>query len=141
MASVLTLFKGEMQKNIKLNLSIQSSALLMADSAQLEQALINIIKNAIDALSKSAHKEISLTLYQTDNSTRQELLLEIKDSGPGIVDHVKEQIFVPFFTTKNKGSGIGLSLSRQIMVQHGGDLKYIDKQNCGACFRLAFGRF
>jgi nitrogen fixation/metabolism regulation signal transduction histidine kinase len=141
-ASVLSLFKGEMQKqNIKLNLSIQSSALLMADSAQLEQALINIIKNAIDALSKSAHKEISLTLYQTDNSTRQELLLDIEDSGPGIVDHVKEQIFVPFFTTKNKGSGIGLSLSRQIMVQHGGDLNYIDKQNCGACFRLAFGRF
>jgi len=141
-ASVLSLFKGEMQKqNIKLTLSVQSRALLMADGAQLEQALINIIKNAIDALSKSEHKEISLKLYQTEKSTRQELLLDIEDSGPGIVDHVKEQIFVPFFTTKNKGSGIGLSLSRQIMIHHGGDLNYIDMKNCGACFRLAFGRF
>jgi nitrogen fixation/metabolism regulation signal transduction histidine kinase len=140
--NVLSLFKSEMQKqNIKLTLTMQSSALLMADGAQLEQALINIIKNAIEALSKSERKEINVKLYQTDNSTRQQLLLDIEDSGPGIVEHVKEQIFVPFFTTKNKGSGIGLSLSRQIMIQHGGDLNYINKPNCGACFRFAFGRF
>jgi len=140
--NVLVLFKGEMQKHkIKLSFTVQSSALLMADDAQLEQSLINIIKNAIEALSKVERKEISLKLYQTEKSTRQELLLDIDDSGPGIVDHVKEQIFVPFFTTKSKGSGIGLSLSRQIMIQHGGDLSYIEKENCGACFRLAFGRF
>ena len=68
-------------------------------------------------------------------------MLDIEDSGSGIAKHVIEQIFVPFFTTKNKGSGIGLSLSRQIMIQHGGDLTYIDKESSGACFRLAFGKF
>jgi nitrogen fixation/metabolism regulation signal transduction histidine kinase len=140
--NVLVLFKGEMKKqHIKLSFTVRSSALLMADDAQLEQALINIIKNAIEALSKVELKEISLKLYQTENSTRQELLLDIEDSGAGIVNHVKEQIFVPFFTTKKKGTGIGLSLSRQIMIQHGGDLSYIEKKDCGACFRLAFGRF
>ena len=113
----------------------------MADGAQLEQAMININKNAIEAIAKSEQKEITLRLYQTNQNSREQVLLDIEDSGPGIAKHVIEQVFVPFFTTKNKGSGIGLSLSRQIMIQHGGDLNYIDKGSAGACFRLTFGKF
>jgi two-component system nitrogen regulation sensor histidine kinase NtrY len=139
---VLSLFKGQIKaENIKLNWSAESSSLIMADGAQLEQAIINILKNAIEALSTSELKEITVRLYQTHQSSRQQVLLDIEDSGSGIAKHVIEQVFVPFFTTKSKGSGIGLSLSRQIMIQHGGDLNYIDKDNSGACFRLAFGKF
>lgn len=141
-ANVLLLFKEEAkQQNISLTFTAQASHLLMADEGQLEQALINILKNSMEAIFASQQKEISLTLYQTEHANRQQLLLDIEDSGPGVVKHAKEQIFVPFFTTKNKGSGIGLSLSRQIMIQHGGELMYIDKPNVGACFRFVFGRF
>lgn len=139
---VLSLFKGQVKaKNIRLNWLVESSSLVMADGTQLEQAMINIIKNAIEAIAKSEQKEITLRLYQTNQNSREQVLLDIEDSGPGIAKHVIEQVFVPFFTTKNKGSGIGLSLSRQIMIQHGGDLNYIDKESAGACFRLTFGKF
>ena len=138
---IITLFKGQaQQQNIKLSFNHQSSCLLVADGSQLEQALINIVKNALEAVQKSEKKEITLTLYQQNNQhNQQHLLLDIEDTGPGISTHVIEQIFVPFFTTKKQGSGIGLSLSRQIMIQHGGDLKYVTKADCGACFRLVFG--
>jgi len=139
---VISLFKGQVNaENIKLNWLVESSSLVMADGAQLEQAMINIIKNAIEAISTSERKEITVKLYQTTQNSREQVLLDIEDSGAGIAKHVIEQVFVPFFTTKNNGSGIGLSLSRQIMIQHGGDLNYIDKKNSGACFRLAFGKF
>jgi nitrogen fixation/metabolism regulation signal transduction histidine kinase len=138
---ILTLFKEQTRKaNIKLSFNHRSSCLVVADGAQLEQALINIIKNALEAVSQSKNKEVTLTLYQQHNkNSSQHLLLDIEDTGPGIAPHVIEQIFVPFFTTKKQGSGIGLSLSRQIMIQHGGDLKYVTKPDCGACFRMIFG--
>lgn len=139
---VLSLFKSQAKaENITLIWQDQTSSLVMADGAQLEQAMINIIKNAIEAISTSQQKEITLRLYQSNLNSRQQVLLDIEDSGPGIAPHVIEQVFVPFFTTKKQGSGIGLSLSRQIMIQHGGDLNYIDKEKNGACFRLAFGKF
>ncbi len=139
---VISLFKGQVNaENIKLNWLVESSSLVMADGAQLEQAMINIIKNAIEAISTSERKEITVKLYQTTQNSREQVLLDIEDSGKGIAKHVIEQVFIPFFTTKNNGSGIGLSLSRQIMIQHGGDLNYIDKERSGACFRLAFGMF
>jgi len=137
---ILALFKAQAEKqNTKLSFNHQSSCLLTADSSQLEQALINIVKNALEAVSQCQHQEITLTLFlESNQNNQQHLLLDIEDTGPGIAPHVIEQVFVPFFTTKKQGSGIGLSLSRQIMIQHGGDLKYITKPDCGACFRLVF---
>jgi len=113
---------------------------LMADAAQIEQVIVNLVKNAVEALANSAEKQIKLTLYYNNLS---QLVLDIHDSGPGIEQHVQAQIFIPFFTTKQLGSGIGLSLSKQVMVNHGGDLLYIDGelQNGvlpGACFRMIF---
>ena len=84
---------------------------------------------------KTEHGKITLSLAQ--NSTQQ-LYVEITDNRAGIAKHVVEKIFVPFFTTKQQGSGIGLSLSRQIMINHGGDLVYITRPQC-ACFRCIFG--
>jgi len=137
----LTLFKAQAKsQDTQLIFNHQSSCLVVADSAQIEQALINLIKNALEAVSESTRREVCLTLHQHENiNGQQHLLLDIQDSGSGVASHVIEQIFVPFFTTKKQGSGIGLSLSRQIMIQHGGDLKYVTKPDSGACFRLAFG--
>ncbi|ASP47051.1 sensor histidine kinase [Cognaticolwellia beringensis] len=135
------------ENNITFDIKIKSQQLVMLDSSQVEQVLINLIKNAIESVtlghgqqSDRAEKNleqgiISLTVGQ---NSAQQLYIEIADNGAGIAGHVIEMIFVPFFTTKQQGSGIGLSLSRQIMVNHGGDLVYLNRPK-GACFRCIFG--
>jgi nitrogen fixation/metabolism regulation signal transduction histidine kinase len=126
-----------------IELLIKNQQLVMLDSSQIEQVLVNLIKNALEVL-KSSQKysvenavqpRIEISLAQ---NTSQQLYIEINDNGPGISEHVIDMIFVPFFTTKQQGSGIGLSLSRQIMLNHGGDLIYVQKPQ-GACFRCVFG--
>ena len=71
-----------------------------------------------EALEGQDNGEISLTVKQPGTTT----LIEVTDNGPGIPHDMLEDIFIPFFTTKNKGTGIGLSLSRQIVRMHGGEL-------------------
>jgi two-component system, NtrC family, nitrogen regulation sensor histidine kinase NtrY len=69
---------------------------------------------------------------------QNQLMVEVRDNGPGVTKEAAPMIFVPFFSTKRQGSGIGLALARQIMVQHGGDLVYLPADT-GARFRLLFG--
>ncbi len=135
------------ENNIELKLDIQSQQLIMLDSGQVEQVLINLVKNAIEALKSyfsqpenlvnndDRQGKIKLTVAKND---AQQLYVEVADNGAGIAEHVIEMIFVPFFTTKQQGSGIGLSLSKQVMINHGGDLVYISRTQ-GACFRCIFG--
>jgi signal transduction histidine kinase len=92
--------------------------LLNADEKLVEQVLINLINNAIYALRAVESGEILLT----SGSTRDEILIEVSDTGEGIPADIINNIFIPFFTTKVEGSGIGLSLSRQIMRIHGGSI-------------------
>lgn len=89
-----------------------------ADEKLVEQVLINLINNSIYALRESEIKEIQLSA----RSTNDEILIEVADSGEGIPPELISSIFIPFFTTKSEGSGIGLSLSRQIMRMHGGSI-------------------
>lgn len=93
--------------------------LFQGDVEQLEQAFINLLKNAIEALVKTPEKKISVHLEVRDNS----VVFRIKDTGPGVLPDLRDQIFIPFYTTKEEGSGIGLSLCRQIIYQHGGSLR------------------
>jgi len=135
------------ESNTRLTIDIQNKQLVMLDSAQIEQVLINLIKNAIESVKSHSNQQlnlvrnemfenhISLTIAQNKS---QQLYVEVADNGAGIGEHVIEMIFVPFFTTKRQGSGIGLSLSRQIMINHGGDLVYLSRAK-GACFRCIFG--
>ena len=81
--------------------------------------LINLLINAIQAVGKKADARINLNAF-LNNQGR--VIIEVEDNGPGIPDEVKEKIFIPFFTTKKDGSGIGLSLSRQIMRLHRGTI-------------------
>ena len=102
-------------KNIKLNIHSNTSDYLIADKNQIEQIIINLIKNAIEA---NANK-----IEIISNSIKEDKhLLKIIDNGDGIPQELIENIFVPFFTTKEQGSGIGLSLARQIMRLHGGNI-------------------
>jgi len=131
----------------RLTINIQNQQLVMLDSAQIEQVFINLIKNAIESIESQRNQQLNLASnYQAKNqisitvalNKAQQLYVEIADNGTGISKHVIDMVFVPFFTTKQQGSGIGLSLSRQIMINHGGDLVYLIREK-GACFRCIFG--
>ncbi|MBE0364587.1 hypothetical protein PULV_a2310 [Pseudoalteromonas ulvae UL12] len=143
---VIALHQQQASKHgITLTQQTETQQLVMLDASQVEQVLINLVKNALEVLIQQQQTKqpselapeaaIRLTLGQ---NTAQQYYLEVADTGPGIAEHVVEMIFVPFFTTKQHGSGIGLSLSRQIMLNHGGDLIYLAKEQ-GACFRCVFG--
>lgn len=96
------------------NLSVE------ADEMQLSQVFINLIKNAMQAVENVAEPRITIRAHSTSGGRCE---IKMIDNGPGIPSEIREQIFIPFFTTKENGSGIGLSLSRQIMKNHGGSIE------------------
>ncbi|QRR01895.1 GHKL domain-containing protein [Dyadobacter sandarakinus] len=103
-----------------------------ADASQIQQVLINLIKNASEAFSTQTNRTISLSAYQVDNV----VMIEVADNGDGIEPEAMENIFIPFYTTKKTGSGIGLSLSRQILQQHNGQLNVASDVGKGTVFTL-----
>ncbi len=107
-----------------------------ADTAQLQMVLINLIKNAMDALEQTHTPYIQLKTYM---SNPQQVCISITDNGPGIDAEALNKIFIPFFTTKKKGSGIGLSLSQQIIQSHGGQLKVSSGNGEGTTFYVVLG--
>ncbi|MDT0678615.1 sensor histidine kinase [Autumnicola musiva] len=106
-----------------------------ADSYLLEQVLINLILNAIEACEEIPGAEVRVNAqHKTDGKT----VITVADNGPGISQEIKDQIFIPFFTTKKKGSGIGLSLSKQIMTLHGGKIQINSLAGEGTSVVLSF---
>jgi nitrogen fixation/metabolism regulation signal transduction histidine kinase len=107
------------EKNIKINIDIKPFDLeANADKKYLEQIFINLIKNAFDAVNNDSGI-IDLKAYENNHG---KIALIISDNGTGVPDDIQSQIFIPFFTTKTNGSGIGLSLARQIVRLHGGKI-------------------
>ena len=128
-----TLFKARVKKEgVQLQLHIPSSDIqFQGDPHLLEQVLINLIKNAVDALEDQADGSINVHLQKNKNG---KISIQVIDNGPGIPPEKLDQIFVPFYTTKETGSGIGLSLSRQIMRQHKGSLEVQSVEGQGTAF-------
>ncbi len=108
---------------------------ITADPAMIEQVLINLIVNAIQSLSATEKKSICMSGLM---DSRGRPVIQVSDNGPGIDSDVQEKIFIPFFTTKKGGSGIGLSLSRQIMRLHHGSISVQSQPNRETTFTLRF---
>ena len=107
---------------------------LMMDRSQMEQVLINLLKNASEACEESSNPEVVVeTTYQEEKHIFQ---LSVTDNGCGILPEVVDRIFIPFFTTKPTGSGIGLSLCKQIVTMHGGSIRVTSEIGKGSCFVL-----
>lgn len=106
-----------------------------ADPDLIEQVLLNLIKNSIQALKNRVNAEISMTAKLDD---RNRVIIQVSDNGPGISKEVKDNIFIPFYTTKKEGSGIGLSLSRQIMRLHKGTISVLSQPDKKTVFTLRF---
>ncbi|GMQ24949.1 sensor histidine kinase [Algoriphagus sp. oki45] len=109
--------------------------ILFGDQNQIEQVLINLLQNAIQALEDAEEKTITLKAYIDEAG---KIILEVCDTGKGIEEEALSKIFIPFFTTKKKGSGIGLSLSKQIMRRHKGNIQVRSTLGEGTTFKLIF---
>jgi two-component system nitrogen regulation sensor histidine kinase NtrY len=122
--------------HIAFSSSVEPESLeLTADPELIEQVLINLLRNAVEALTGQTQPAISLRASMAEGG---HVLIEVSDNGPGISRETQERIFVPFFTTKPDGSGIGLSLSRQIMRLHKGSIGVRSDVGRGATFALRF---
>lgn len=108
---------------------------LLADPDLIDQVMINLLLNAIDALKNQ--KEGMITLVASVNLNNR-TVIEVTDNGTGISQDVMDKVFMPFFTSKKTGSGIGLSLSRQIMQMHKGSISVRSRAGNGATFTLVF---
>ena len=108
---------------------------IMADRTQLQQVILNLVKNAIEAMAADPTiiKTIRLVTTQDRNSV---ISLSVQDSGPGITPENGTHVFDPFFTTKSSGMGLGLSISRRIIEDHGGDLRLIKTSSNGCTFEI-----
>ncbi len=134
---VRTLLTEEISKR---KIQLQSSAnpenlVITADADQIEQVLINLVLNSMYALEKSSDPLIELNGF-IDRGGHG--IIQVRDNGPGIPEDIIEKIFIPFYTTRKGGSGIGLSLSQQIMRAHRGNIRVNSLTGEGTTFTLRF---
>lgn len=107
---------------------------IVADPNLIEQVLINLLKNSVEALGQTESKHIEIVSGGDENSQS----ISITDNGCGIAAADLDEIFVPFYSSKEEGSGIGLSLSKQIMLMHGGNIVVRSEPEKGSTFKLIF---
>ncbi|WP_166922632.1 sensor histidine kinase [Flavobacterium poyangense] len=107
-------------ENIELINEINSSRYILIDKNQMEQVIINLITNSVYALKDKSEKKMFLSSYTENNR----FFIVISDNGKGIDPEIKDKVFLPFFTTRKDGAGIGLTLSKNIIEAHGGYLSY-----------------
>lgn len=122
--------------NITLKINLPEENIdLFADEQQITQVLLNLCKNALEAMTETKSGEIVLHALRDKNNN---VSIKITDNGPGIPKEHLDEIFLPFFTLKTSGTGIGLSVAKHIMQLHGGNLKVVSKPNEETSFTLLF---
>ncbi len=134
--SMLLLFDYELKKT-GIVLQVQTPeqlAEVFVDEIQIQQILVNLVKNSLDAIVESGQRDgrIDIVIAQE----RAELVISVVDNGPGVSEESWTNLFVPFYTSKAKGVGLGLSICKHIAAVHGGSLSYIPSQAGGARFTL-----
>jgi len=123
-------------QGIEVTLSVRPAHLtLHADGHLLEQVLINLVLNAAQALAQIPTPRISLLAWLDE---QERVVIEVRDNGSGIATDALDSIFIPFFTTRPHGSGIGLSLAKQIMQLHQGSIQVHSVEGAGSAFQLWF---
>ncbi|GGK81134.1 PAS domain-containing sensor histidine kinase [Rufibacter glacialis] len=124
------------QKNISLQLLLHEPHLTIeADPNLLDQVLINLLVNAMDAVKEQPEPQITLAAYSAADG---KVVLKVTDNGVGMPKEIQEKIFIPFFSSKKNGSGIGLSLCKQIIMLHKGTIQVQSEEGKGTTFTLLF---
>jgi signal transduction histidine kinase len=124
-----------MNKKASLNTTVAPiSLVLTADEKMITQVIINLLQNALQALEEAPDRRISLSAWQINDQVR----ISVTDHGKGIPPEMLDTVFVPFYTSRSEGSGIGLSLSREIMKLHGGGIRVYSDPGKETTFTLIF---
>jgi two-component system nitrogen regulation sensor histidine kinase NtrY len=124
------------QKNIEMEIVLKDTDLVLeADTNLIEQVLINLVVNSIEAVKDRADARIILSGFLASSG---KVVIKVADNGAGMSEEVMDKIFIPFFSTKKSGSGIGLSLCKQIMMLHKGNIHIQSKEGIGTSFSLHF---
>jgi nitrogen fixation/metabolism regulation signal transduction histidine kinase len=119
--NTLLLFEQELvRKNIDIDFNTTKDFIINADKQQIEQVIINLISNSLHAFENNEKPKIKITISTDKKRTH----LSIIDNGIGISDEIKDNIFIPYFTTRKDGSGIGLTLSKSIIEAHNGNIQF-----------------
>ncbi len=134
---IYTLLKSSLKsKGIDLQFKMDDQKLqINMDTVLIEQVLINLIKNSVDACTETTQPKITITAKESNEG---HTIIKVIDNGKGIPDELIDQIFIPFFSSKKTGSGIGLSLCQQIMFLHKGQIQVNSIENSGTVIRLIF---
>ena len=119
---------------VKMNLG-RNLPLVIIDKIQIQQVVVNLVRNSLDALMESERRELTITTSAAENNSIE---VAVSDTGPGLPDEVAKQLFKPFVTTKPDGMGVGLSICRSIIDEHGGRLWTTPNPGGGTifCFTL-----
>jgi nitrogen fixation/metabolism regulation signal transduction histidine kinase len=133
---IAQLFKEDAEKQeTSITVNCPNSELVLGmDAKMVEQVLINLVKNAMEAVKNQKTRSITLAA----GTEREEVILSVEDTGSGIPKDQMESIFVPFFSTRESGTGIGLSFSQHIMRMHGGQIRVSSTPDKGSVFQLRF---
>jgi signal transduction histidine kinase len=124
------------QKNIEIEIILKDPDLMFdADTNLVEQVLINLVVNAMEAVKDTEDPRIIMAGYLAPN---KKTILKVADNGTGMPEELLDKIFIPFFSTKKNGSGIGLSLCKQIMMLHRGTIQVQSAEGQGTAFLLQF---
>jgi two-component system sensor kinase FixL len=111
--------------------------LMRADRAQIQQMILSLVRNAVEALAEAATPARKVTI-RTHRARDGRIELAVCDNGPGVAPDMAERLFMPFVTTKSSGTGLGLAISQTIAQAHGGTIAYRPNEPTGACFYARF---
>lgn len=104
-----------------------------ADADQLVQVTTNLVQNALDAVKDQPEGAVRVELRAID---AERVRMTVLDNGPGVPTEIRERLFEPYATTKPHGTGLGLAIVQRIVIEHGGEIEYVDGPQGGACFRV-----
>jgi signal transduction histidine kinase len=139
---VADLLRPQLEKDaITLKLEVSEDAWVRADTQQIKQVLINLVRNSADSIGREG--SIVLRLRHESGFGRKEasaVVVEVADNGKGIPPEVRKRLFDPFFTTKEGGTGLGLPIAARIVEKHGGELRYQTELQRGTTFSVVLPR-
>ncbi|GMV81904.1 MAG: PAS domain-containing sensor histidine kinase [Planctomycetota bacterium] len=121
---------------VRFRFDAATDGILSADRGMLRQVFLNLLRNAVEAVEPQGAGDVNVRLARASLDDAAAVAVEIHDSGPGLSEEVRGQLFQPFVTNKPKGTGLGLSTVKKIVTAHGGQIACVPDAAAGACFRV-----
>lgn len=134
MREVLEMSRFNSKKEIEISQRLKAQCLVLGHADKLKQAFLNIVINAFQAMESSAHAHLDVESFDVVDR----LVIKIKDSGQGMSEETRTRLFEPFYTTKSKGTGLGLAVTYKILENHGAHVQVTSREGEGSLFQIDF---